>query len=94
MSLTHTRRPASQPGLVVAEVVKSKRAALGLSSRSLSKRAGLSPAYVAKVETGDVEPGLWAFAALAVELRLTMHEIFFMLRAIVHLQRTGEPLDD
>lgn len=90
VSVTHTRRPASQPGLVVAEVVKSKREALGLSQRSLSIRSGLSEAYVARLESGAMEPGLWAFAALAVELRLTMQEIFFLLRTLVHTQRTGE----
>lgn len=90
---THARRPASQPGLVVAEVVKAKRASLGLSARALSSRAGLSEAYVGRLESGALEPGLWAFAALAVELRLTMHEIYLLLRTLVHLQRTGERLD-
>jgi transcriptional regulator with XRE-family HTH domain len=48
----------------------------GLSARALSIKAGLSPAYVFKVETGAIEPSLRTFARLAVALGMTMAEVW------------------
>lgn len=48
----------------------------GLSARALSIKAGLSPAYVFKVETGAIEPSLRSFARLAVALGMSLGEVW------------------
>ncbi len=54
-----------------------RRARLGLSARALSLRAGLSPAYVTKLEGGHIEePSLRAFARLAAETGMTPQEVW------------------
>lgn len=77
--------PAIQPELAVTSAVRLKREALGLSRRELGRRAGLSEAYVSALEAGRLHPSFSAFAHLAVELRLTPTEIFYLI------QVTGEP---
>lgn len=84
-----TQAPASQPGLAVAEVFQRRRRDLKLSSRALSARAGLSEAYVKRLENG-MTPGLVAFASLAVELRLTMSEIYFLVLSVARTARESD----
>lgn len=52
----------------------------GLSARQLSQLAGLSPSYVSKLESGEIEPSFKGFAALAVTLEMTRPEIMLLLR--------------
>lgn len=58
----------------VGEAIRFKRESIGLSARGLSLRAGLSPAYVHKLEAGLLDPSLAIFARLAIELGMTAEE--------------------
>lgn len=70
---------ASQPGeadpVSVGAAIRLLRKRAGMSARALSAAAGLSPAYVNKVESGKVDPSFRAFAKIAVQLRMTQREI-------------------
>lgn len=71
---------AVEPGLLtVGEIISMVRARKGWSARELSRRAGLSPSYVTKVEAGEIEPSFKAFSALAVALNMTSSEIVFSI---------------
>lgn len=62
---------------LVTAAVALRRSRLGLSARALSLRAGLSPAYVTKLEGGHIEePSLRAFARLAAETGMTAAEVW------------------
>lgn len=47
-----------------------------ISARALSAMAELSPSYVGKVESGEIEPSLKAFARIALALHLSRQEIW------------------
>ena len=51
-----------------------------LSARALSAAAGLSPSYVSKVESGEMEPSFRAFCNIAAVLELSDAEIVFLVR--------------
>jgi len=51
-----------------------------MSQRTLSARIGRSPAYVSKVEAGQLDPGLRGFAAIVVALELSPMESWILLR--------------
>lgn len=55
------------------------------SARALSLNAGLSDAYVGKIESGAIEPSLRGFAKLAVALGMSATEIFMVIRAEAEL---------
>lgn len=48
----------------------------GLSARALSLQAGLSAAYVFKLEAGQVEPSLRTFGRLALVLGMSREEVW------------------
>jgi transcriptional regulator with XRE-family HTH domain len=50
-----------------------------MSARALSARAGLSPAYVGKVEAGTIDPSLKAFARIAIALGMSQQEIWWLI---------------
>lgn len=58
-------------------ILRFVRQRAGLSARDLSLKAGLSAAYVNKLESGELAPSLKAFAALAKVLDLSAQEILF-----------------
>jgi len=58
------------------DAIRFKRKELGISARALSLRAGLSAAYVFKVETGAIEPSLRSFSLLAAALGMSMAEVW------------------
>lgn len=60
----------------VGTLIRLARKRRGLSARALSAMADLSPSYVGKVESGEIEPSLKAFARLALALQLTRQEIW------------------
>lgn len=76
----------------VAESIKAKREQLNLSARSVSLQANLSPSYVSKLEQGDIEPSLRAFASIAVVLNFSTAEIVYtvMREAMTNLIVTPE----
>lgn len=59
--------------------IKHLREARRLSARALSLKCGFSPSYVSKIESGEIEPGFWAFARLAIVLEMTTQEILFLV---------------
>jgi predicted transcriptional regulator len=50
-----------------------------LSARALSLAAGLSESYVGKVESGQVEPSVRAFAKIVTHLRVKPGEAWVLL---------------
>lgn len=64
--------------------IRFHRKEQGLSARALSIKAGLSPAYVFKVESGAIEPSLRTFARLAVALHMSMAEVWVCVVSEVH----------
>lgn len=61
-------------------VIRHKREKAGLSARALSLQAGLSASYVSKVEAGEIEPSLKAFALLSVILGFNKEEVYMIIR--------------
>lgn len=70
----------ARPDLTVSNAIRVKRERSGLSARELGKRAGLSAAYVSALESGNLNPSFQAFARLAIVLRFTPAEIFFLVQ--------------
>ncbi len=61
---------------LVAQLLRDVRVKQGISARALSLQAGLSPSYVGKLESGEVEPSLYGFSKVATVLRLNRHEVY------------------
>jgi transcriptional regulator with XRE-family HTH domain len=59
----------------ISEVIRSRRAALGLSQAELAKKAGVSLRQLARYEAGDQQPVLSAAVALADALGISMDEL-------------------
>ena len=55
-----------------------------MSARALSKKAGLSPAYIAKVEAGNIEPSFRAFSKIVIALEMTAVEVMFLISIEAH----------
>lgn len=68
-------RDARSIGLAAA--VQVQRVDRGYSARALSLQAGLSPSYVGKLEAGEIEPSVRAFARIALVLGMNQAEIAF-----------------
>ncbi len=69
----------------LAEAVQTQRIKCGLSARALSLEAGLSPSYVGKLEGGEIEPSVKAFAKIALALGMNQAEIAFcVLQEALH----------
>lgn len=66
--------------LSLPELLRNVREARGYSARALSHRAGLSDAYVGKIESGALDPSLKSFLAIVEALELNDREIIFCLR--------------
>lgn len=75
------------PGL--PEMLREFRIRRGLSRAELSRRAGYSVSYVGKLESGQIDPSLRAFAAIALALELASHEVFFCVRCLFAEMRAG-----
>ena len=76
---------ATMSGNNVAWAVKRLRESKNMSARQLSLKSGLSPSYVAKLESGEIEPSFRAFAKIALVLEMSILEISFCI--------IGESLD-
>lgn len=68
-----------QDHLGVGQLLRSARERRGMSARAVSIEAKLSPSYVNKLEAGDLDPSLRAFARLARVLQLTTMEILYVV---------------
>ena len=69
--------PAQEEVVSLGDIIKSARERRGLSARALSVQAGLSPSYVSKLEAGEIEPSVRAFARLAYQLQMNPLEVYF-----------------
>lgn len=69
-----------EKALSLAEVLQRFREHRGMSKRSLSQAADLSPSYVGKLEAGEIEPSLRAFLQIVHALKLTQAEMTFCIR--------------
>ena len=65
-----------------AWAIKSKRQKSRLSARKLSEAAGLSASYVSKVEAGEIEPSMRAFASIANVLEMNKEEVFAVVKIL------------
>lgn len=63
--------------IATKDAVHHARMRSGLSARELSSKASLSPSYVTKLESGELEPSLRAFARIARATGMTQAEIYF-----------------
>lgn len=64
----------------VGDALRRKRETrTDMSARALSLKAGLSESYVGKIESGQMEPSLRAFARIAATLDLNAHEISMII---------------
>ena len=63
----------------VGAAIRFLREQRNLSARALSAKAGLSSAYVTKIENGRVEPSLRAFARLALALGMSQAEVWTVI---------------
>lgn len=63
----------------VGDIIRLMRSKQHLSARQLSAMAGLSPSYVGKLEAGECEPSLKAFARVANALRLRPTEVWYLV---------------
>src|SRR5215208_211525 len=59
----------------ISEIIRSRRAALGLSQAELAKKAGVSLRQLARYEAGDQQPVLSAAVALADALGISMDQL-------------------
>ncbi len=91
-SMTKTER-AAYAALTknwLGEVVKNVRTRKGITAAQLSKSAGYSPSYVAKIESGTLEPSARAFATMARVLEMKDAEIVFAIRVLSGLPQKGK----
>jgi transcriptional regulator with XRE-family HTH domain len=59
----------------ISEVIKHRRAELGLSQAQLAKAAGISPRQLARYEAGEQQPVLSAAVALAEALGISIAQL-------------------
>lgn len=61
---------------ILAERVRERRKALGLTQEKLAERAGLSVNYLAQIEISDKTPSLKTLASLAEALEIDIRDLF------------------
>lgn len=60
----------------IAERIRQRRKALGLTQEKLAERAGLSVNYLAQLEISDKTPSLKTLVSLATALEMDMSDFF------------------
>lgn len=63
----------------LGQAIRLLREKRGYSARSLSSVIGYSPSYIGKIESGQIDPSLHAFAKIAKALSMSQMEITFIL---------------
>lgn len=66
--------------MTVRSLLRAAREARELSARGLSLQAGLSDSVVGKIESGEIQPSLRAFARIVSQLQLSDREIALLVR--------------
>lgn len=69
----------------VGERVRSLRAALNMSVRSLASKAGFSPSFISQVENGVVSPSIASLERIASVLDVTLAGFFTVSRPGVNV---------
>jgi transcriptional regulator with XRE-family HTH domain len=82
----------ASPG--VGAFVRLARTRTGKSQRKLSEAIGRSPAYVQKLESGEIEPSFAAMADISTALNLTPLEAWVLLRVSRHTRLLGSRVAD
>lgn len=72
--------------LTAAQAIRLVRQRQHLSARSLSAKAGRSPSYISKVESGEIELSFAAFAAVSTALGFSASEIFLLVQEASRIQ--------
>lgn len=63
----------------------------GLSAHKLSEEAGLSGAYVSRLESGSLSPSVEALAKLIQVLNPTPEELFILVQSFVYPGESEQP---
>lgn len=71
---------ADREPVTVRCLLRLRREAAGWSARRLSLNSGLSDSVVGKIESGEIQPSLRAFARIALQLKLNDGEIALLVR--------------
>src|SRR5438552_2400015 len=61
----------------LGEYLKVRRAALGLTQRSLALRLGIAPGYMTMIEKGERRPSFKLIARIADTLRVDRQQLLF-----------------
>jgi transcriptional regulator with XRE-family HTH domain len=61
----------------VGQAIRAHRKARGLSARALAEKAGVSPSLISQIETEKLTPSVGTLIKIAVELGISLDEIFF-----------------
>lgn len=77
-----------RPG--VGDFIRLVRHKRRLSQRQLSQKVRRSPAYLSKLEAGDISPSFRGFSEIAVALDMTPREIWTIVRLEAFPTRGGE----
>lgn len=75
-------RLAKTQSLRFGDLMQALRLRSGLSARSLSALAGVSPSYVSKMEREEFIPTLDTFSRLVAVLECSDAEILFLVRVL------------
>jgi len=67
---------------LLGETIRYHRQLMGMSAAALSREVDMSSSYVAKVESGKIDPSVKAFSKIALVLGLKDIEIAWLVRAI------------
>lgn len=65
----------------LGRLLRHVRSSRGVSARQLSEMAGLSPAYISRMEAGSLEPSARALASIVKALRMSPLEAAMCLQA-------------
>lgn len=79
MSGTLVQRVPEQGDPSLGVAIATLREKVNLSARALSLKAKLSESYCGKLEKGEIEPSLRAFACIAHQLRLSPREVHVLV---------------
>ena len=67
--------PKKPRKLNIGSRIAAWRHRLGLSQASVSRRTGLDPSYLSRLEAGKIQPNLRTAERIASALRLSLHEL-------------------
>lgn len=66
----------------LGQAIKLLRSKRRVSARKLSEAIGFSPSYINKIEKGEIDPSVRAFAKIAYYLQMSPPELVYLLNSI------------